>query len=141
MPGLHFGTRRPLPACSAWARALPEIASVIRTVAEGMYEHVPHGDFTIFESYVRALRSARRLIYLENQFLWAPEIVEILADKLRNPPHPDFRLVLLLPSKANNGHDDTRGQLAVLSDVDDGPGVSRHSRRLLGPLEGLIADG
>jgi phosphatidylserine/phosphatidylglycerophosphate/cardiolipin synthase-like enzyme len=28
----------------------------------------------------------------------------------------------MLPSKANNGHDDTRGQLAVLSDADDGRG-------------------
>jgi phosphatidylserine/phosphatidylglycerophosphate/cardiolipin synthase-like enzyme len=95
---------------------------VIRTVSEGMYDRVPHGDFTIVESYVRALRSARRFIYLENQFLWAPEIVEILAEKLRSPPEPDFRLVLLLPSKANNGQDDTRGQLSLLSDVDDGNG-------------------
>ena len=28
-------------------------------------------------------RSARRFIYLENQFLWSPEIVRLLADKLR----------------------------------------------------------
>jgi hypothetical protein len=42
-------------------------------------------------SYVRALRSAQRLIYLENQFLWAPEIAEILCDKLVNPPVDDFR--------------------------------------------------
>ena len=58
---------------------------VVRTVAEGMYDAVPHGDFRVFESYRRALRSATRLIYLENQFLWAPEIVKILLDKLRNP--------------------------------------------------------
>jgi phosphatidylserine/phosphatidylglycerophosphate/cardiolipin synthase-like enzyme len=95
---------------------------VIRTVAEGMYDHYPNGDFTILESYVRALRSAQRFVYLENQFLWAPEIVEILAEKLRDPPHPDFRLVIVLPSKANNGHDDTRGQLGVLVDADDGQG-------------------
>ena len=64
---------------------------------------LPRGDFRILESYTRALRSARELIYLENQFLWAPEIVSILADKLRNPPHPTFRVVVLLPAKANNG--------------------------------------
>ena len=46
----------------------------------------PRGDFRILESYMRALRGAQRLIYLENQFLWSPEIVAILADKLRNPP-------------------------------------------------------
>jgi phosphatidylserine/phosphatidylglycerophosphate/cardiolipin synthase-like enzyme len=93
---------------------------VVRTVAEDMYDEFPRGDFRILESYMRALRGAQRLIYLENQFLWSPEIVAVLADKLRNPPRADFRLVLLLPAKANNGQDDTRGQLGVLVEADDG---------------------
>jgi phosphatidylserine/phosphatidylglycerophosphate/cardiolipin synthase-like enzyme len=92
---------------------------VVRTVAEDMYEAVPKGDFRILESYVRALRSANHTIYLENQFLWAPEIVEILVDKLKRPPTPGFRLVVLLPARANNGQDDTRGQLGVLAEADD----------------------
>jgi phosphatidylserine/phosphatidylglycerophosphate/cardiolipin synthase-like enzyme len=92
---------------------------VVRTVAEDMYDSVPHGDFRIMETYVRALRSAQRFIYLENQFLWSPEIVDLLVDKLERPPTPDFRLVVLLPAKANNGADDTRGQLAVLAEADD----------------------
>jgi phosphatidylserine/phosphatidylglycerophosphate/cardiolipin synthase-like enzyme len=105
--------------------AIPEpcgeqTVQVVRTVAEGMYERVPHGEFRILESYVRALRSARQFIYLENQFLWAPEIARILADKLRHPPADDFRLVVVLPAKANNGQDDTKGQLAVLAAADDG---------------------
>ncbi|HKO27788.1 MAG TPA: phospholipase D family protein, partial [Solirubrobacteraceae bacterium] len=95
---------------------------VVRTVAENMYEALPHGDFRILESYVRAIRSAERFIYLENQFLWAPEIADLLADKLSHPPHPDFRLVVLLPSRANNGQDDTMGQLGQLVDADDGAG-------------------
>jgi phosphatidylserine/phosphatidylglycerophosphate/cardiolipin synthase-like enzyme len=92
---------------------------VVRTVAEDMYDAVPHGDFRILEAYVRALRSAKDVVYLENQFLWSPEIVDILVDKLRRPPSDDFRVVILLPAKANNGQDDTRGQLAVLADADD----------------------
>jgi phosphatidylserine/phosphatidylglycerophosphate/cardiolipin synthase-like enzyme len=95
---------------------------IVRTVAEDMYDAVPTGDFRILESYTRALSGARRLVYLENQFLWAPEIVAVLADKLRHPPDEDFRLVVLLPAKANNGQDDTRGQLSVLVDADDGRG-------------------
>jgi phosphatidylserine/phosphatidylglycerophosphate/cardiolipin synthase-like enzyme len=95
---------------------------VVRTVAEDMYDAVPQGDFRILESYVRALRSARHLIYLENQFLWSPEIVAVLADKLRRSPNDDFRIVVLLPAKANNGHDDTRGQVGVLVEADDGAG-------------------
>ncbi len=98
----------------------PETSTVqvVRTVAEDMYDAVPKGDFRILEAYVRALRSARHTVYLENQFLWAPEIVEILVDKLKRPPTPEFRLVVLLPAKANNGQDDTKGQLAVLADAD-----------------------
>src|SRR5579875_3699669 len=92
---------------------------IVRTVAEDMYKrHLPNGDFRVLESYRRALRNAERFIYLENQFLWAPEITELLADKLRNPPHPDFRLTIMLPTKANNGQDDTLGQVGVLKDGD-----------------------
>jgi phosphatidylserine/phosphatidylglycerophosphate/cardiolipin synthase-like enzyme len=95
---------------------------IVRTVANGMYKRLPRGEFTVLESYVRALRSAERLIYLENQFLWAPEIVAILAEKLRRPPSPELRIVLLLPAKPNNGGDDTLGQLAALVDADGGAG-------------------
>jgi phosphatidylserine/phosphatidylglycerophosphate/cardiolipin synthase-like enzyme len=95
---------------------------VVRTVAEDMYDQLPHGDFRILESYMRALRAARHLVYLENQFLWSPEIVAVLADKLRRSPRDEFRVVVLLPAKANNGQDDTRGQLSVLAEADDGAG-------------------
>jgi len=91
-----------------------------RTVPEGAYRVLPRGEFSILESYVRALRSAQHLIYLENQFLWSPEIVTILEGKLRNPPNPDFRVVVLLPHKANNGQDDTRGMLGRLVAADAG---------------------
>ena len=95
---------------------------VVRTVSDGMYDRLPHGEFRILEAYTRALRQAREFIYLENQFLWSPEIVDILADKLTSPPTPSFRLVILLPARANNGQDDTRGQLGVLEEADAGAG-------------------
>jgi phosphatidylserine/phosphatidylglycerophosphate/cardiolipin synthase-like enzyme len=87
-----------------------------------MYQRLPDGDFRILESYVRAIRGAERFIYLENQFLWAPEITGRLADKLREPPSPDFRMVIVLPTHANNGQGDTVGQVAVLKDADGGNG-------------------
>jgi phosphatidylserine/phosphatidylglycerophosphate/cardiolipin synthase-like enzyme len=95
---------------------------VVRTVPEKIYRRLPAGEFTILESYLRGLRSAERLIYLENQFLWSPEIVSVLTEKLRRPPNPDFRLLALLPAKADSGNDDTRGQLGVLVDADQGAG-------------------
>jgi phosphatidylserine/phosphatidylglycerophosphate/cardiolipin synthase-like enzyme len=102
------------------AAALPDgvEAQLVRTVPERVYDGVPRGEFTILESYLRALRAAERLVYLESQFLWSPEITAVLADKLRQPPRDDFRVIVLLPSRPNNGADDTRGQLGVLIDAD-----------------------
>ena len=96
-------------------------AQLLRTVPERIYRSLPRGEFRIAEAYVRALRSARRLIYLENQFLWSPELLAILEAKLRRPPTDEFRLVVVLPASPNNGSDDTRGQLArlVAADADD----------------------
>jgi phosphatidylserine/phosphatidylglycerophosphate/cardiolipin synthase-like enzyme len=95
---------------------------VVRTVPNNVYDRLPRGDFRILESYLRALRSAERLIYLESQFLWSPELVTVLAEKLRNPPGDDFRLVVVLPAKPKNGQEDTRGQLGVLIEADGGAG-------------------
>ena len=107
------------------ATARPDAAGdievqLVRTVPEHVYPSLHGGAFSIAESYLRAFRSAERLIYLESQFLWSPELVSVLADKLRNPPRDDFRLVVLLPTHAKNGQEDTRGQLGVLADADSG---------------------
>src|SRR5204862_4530965 len=91
---------------------------VVRTVPNGVYEGVPQGDFRILESYLRALRAAERLVYLESQFLWSPEVVVVLAEKLRRPPCDDFRVIALLPAEPNNGADDSRGQVGVLINAD-----------------------
>jgi phosphatidylserine/phosphatidylglycerophosphate/cardiolipin synthase-like enzyme len=95
---------------------------VVRTVPEAIYDAKPRGQFSILESYVRALKAAERFIYIENQFLWSPEIEAVLHDKIDDPPHPDFRLVLLLPSRPNSGNDDTRGVLGHLIEADDDAG-------------------
>jgi phosphatidylserine/phosphatidylglycerophosphate/cardiolipin synthase-like enzyme len=111
----------------------------VRTVPERVYQSLPRGDFRILEAYKRALRSARRFVYLESQFLWSQQIVAILADKLRRPPSDDFRVVVLLPAKPNNGADSTRGQLAALVRADDGAGrflattISARTGELSGP--------
>ena len=113
---------------------------VVRTVPEKIYDFLPQGDFRILEAYTRALRSARKLIYLESQFLWSAQVTEILANKLREPPSDAFRVVVLLPAKPNNGADTTRGQLGVLASADNGAArflattISARSGGLTGPL-------
>jgi phosphatidylserine/phosphatidylglycerophosphate/cardiolipin synthase-like enzyme len=93
---------------------------VVRTIPERIFGAVPRGEFSVFESYARALRSAERLVYLENQFLWSPEVVAILADKLREPPSDDFRVVAVLPARPNDGADVSRGAISALIHADDG---------------------
>jgi phosphatidylserine/phosphatidylglycerophosphate/cardiolipin synthase-like enzyme len=120
----HFGMRWQEVTGERLATAEPvepegDVAvQVARTVPERVYRSLPLGDFSILEAYVGALRAARTLVYLENQFLWSSEIVEILVDRLRRPPSDEFRMVVVLPAHPNTGTDDTRGQLAVLTEAD-----------------------
>jgi phosphatidylserine/phosphatidylglycerophosphate/cardiolipin synthase-like enzyme len=104
---------------------------VVRTVPDKVYDFLPRGDFRI-------------LVYLESQFLWSARVVEILAGKLREAPREDFRVVVLLPAKPNNGADTTRGSSAcwppppmapALSGIDDRSSqLAARSGRLTGPL-------
>ena len=118
----HAITGERLPVAKSPRRAGDVRAQIVRTVPERVYDSVRGGDFRILESYTRALRSAQRFIYLENQFLWSSEIARILERKVADPPSDDFRLVLVLPADAYDGADDTRGQLADLIECDDGAG-------------------
>ncbi|HMJ01405.1 MAG TPA: phospholipase D family protein [Conexibacter sp.] len=124
----HFRARwqevagEPLPVPTPPAPAGDTEVQLLRTVPDGTYRFVPNGDFRILDAYVRALRSAQRLIYLENQFLWSTEIAELIAAKLEDPPSDDFRVLLLLPARPNNGADTTRGQLGRLMEASGDSG-------------------
>jgi phosphatidylserine/phosphatidylglycerophosphate/cardiolipin synthase-like enzyme len=117
----HAVTGEQLPAPPTPAETGATELQIVRTVPEKIYDALPRGEFSILESYLGALRSAERFIYLENQFLWSPEIADVLAEKLRNPPDDRFRLLVLLPSKPNTGKDDTRGQLGQLAQAAEDP--------------------
>jgi phosphatidylserine/phosphatidylglycerophosphate/cardiolipin synthase-like enzyme len=121
--GERLPEETPPPAPAGQSRV-----QVVRTVPEKTYPALPRGDFGILEAYMGALRRARQLIYLENQFLWSAEVVAVLREKLLRPPSDDFRVCLVLPLRPNNGNDDTRGQLAVLQTAD------RYHRLLAGSI-------
>jgi phosphatidylserine/phosphatidylglycerophosphate/cardiolipin synthase-like enzyme len=136
----HFAMRweattgESLPAPVHPAPAGRSRVQVVRTVPEKTYPALPLGDFGLLEAYTGALRRARELIYLENQFLWSVEVVAVLREKLLHPPSDDFRLCMVLPRRPNNGNDDTRGQLGVLQAAD------RHHRLLVGTIGPLAHD-
>ncbi|MGA7987041.1 MAG: phospholipase D family protein [Candidatus Dormiibacterota bacterium] len=114
----HATTGETLPAPPISGPAGASRVQVVRTVPEKTYPDLPRGDFSLLEAYMGAVRRAKRLIYLENQFLWSAEVVALLREKLLRPPSDEFRLVLVLPRRPNNGSDDTRGQLSVLEAAD-----------------------
>jgi phosphatidylserine/phosphatidylglycerophosphate/cardiolipin synthase-like enzyme len=115
----HGATREVLPPPVESDEAGGVEAQIVRTVPARVYRSVRQGDYSILEAYIGALRSAERFIYLENQFLWSPEIVTILAEKLESPPSDDFRVLVLLPARANDGADISRGQVAALIHAAD----------------------
>jgi len=111
-------TRERLPEAPVPPPAGDTTVQLVRTVPENTYQFASRGRFSALDTYLRALSSARRLVYLENQFLWSTEVVSVLAGLLHRPPDPDFRLLVVLPAKPNNGKDTTRGQLGRLIDAD-----------------------
>jgi phosphatidylserine/phosphatidylglycerophosphate/cardiolipin synthase-like enzyme len=68
---------------------------VTRTLSgDRRYAGSPAGETGIYESYLRALESAERFIYLENQYLTCPELVDALIRAMRRVPA--LQLILLI---------------------------------------------
>ena len=98
-------------------------AQIVRTIPHSIYPFAPRGEYGIHYAYTRALREARRFIYLENQYLWSPDIVDALItaiDKERSEP---FRVVILLPARAYSGKWDNDQHVSKLREVDRGRGI------------------
>jgi phosphatidylserine/phosphatidylglycerophosphate/cardiolipin synthase-like enzyme len=59
------------------------------------YDFAPDGERTIALGNAKAMSRARRLVYVEDQYLWGPQVGEHFASVLRE--RPDLRLVIVLP--------------------------------------------
>ncbi|OBF94852.1 phospholipase [Mycobacterium sp. 852002-51152_SCH6134967] len=90
--------RRPLPqqppdppACG------PHAVQVLRTYGDALiqYEFAKEGERSIARGYTKAIRRARSLIYLEDQYLWSEEIANLLVEALTN--NPELQLVAVVP--------------------------------------------
>ncbi|MEV7440109.1 phospholipase D family protein [Streptomyces sp. NPDC091204] len=60
------------------------------------YPFAPDGERSIARAYDKALRRARALIYLEDQYLWSPRVAAFFARALRR--HPGLRLMAVIPT-------------------------------------------
>jgi phosphatidylserine/phosphatidylglycerophosphate/cardiolipin synthase-like enzyme len=70
---------------------------VLRTYARrrGGYPFAPHGERSVARGFRKAIRRARRLIYIEDQFLWSTEVARTFADAL--VANPSLHLIAVVP--------------------------------------------
>jgi len=96
---------------------------IVRTIPRRVYDFAPRGEFGIHHAYLRVIGEARRLIYLENQYLWSPEILDALVAAMRRNAGTTFRIVIVLPARAFDGKDDNDQHVDALREADKGRGV------------------
>lgn len=59
------------------------------------YPFAPLGERSIAHAYRKVFARARRLIYIEDQYLWAPFVAELLAEALQR--NPELHLIAVVP--------------------------------------------
>ena len=79
------------------ARSRDPPVQILRTYPARLrrYPFAPLGERSIDYAYRKVLRRARRLIYVEDQYLWAPFVADLLADALR--ANPELHLIAVVP--------------------------------------------
>jgi phosphatidylserine/phosphatidylglycerophosphate/cardiolipin synthase-like enzyme len=70
------------------------------------YGFAPEGEQSIARGYTKAIKRARKLIYLEDQYLWSREVAQLFADALR--ANPSLHLIAVVPR-----HPDVDGRLQL----------------------------
>jgi phosphatidylserine/phosphatidylglycerophosphate/cardiolipin synthase-like enzyme len=86
----------------------PHAVQVLRTYPDAHFEYAfaPHGERSIARGYTKAIRRARRLIYLEDQYLWSKQVSHLLAEALA--ANPELHLIAVVPR-----HPDVDGRLSL----------------------------
>jgi phosphatidylserine/phosphatidylglycerophosphate/cardiolipin synthase-like enzyme len=59
------------------------------------YPFAPQGERSIARGYVKAVARARQLIYVEDQYLWSPQVADVFASALR--AEPELHLIVVVP--------------------------------------------
>jgi len=87
--------RRPRGASDPWPRGVePDVENVRITIARSEPAYADRPEVREIESsYLAAVAAARRFIYVENQYLTAARIADVLAARLREPSGPEVVVV------------------------------------------------
>jgi phosphatidylserine/phosphatidylglycerophosphate/cardiolipin synthase-like enzyme len=75
----------------------PLAVQVLRTypARRRAYPFAPHGERSIARAYLKAFARARRLVYLEDQYLWSLAATEALRDALAH--NPELHIAVVIP--------------------------------------------
>jgi phosphatidylserine/phosphatidylglycerophosphate/cardiolipin synthase-like enzyme len=75
----------------------PHAVQVLRTYPDAHFEYdfAPKGERSIARAYNKVVPRARRLIYVEDQYLWSKRVAKLFARALRE--NPDLHLVAVIP--------------------------------------------
>ena len=75
----------------------PLAVQVLRTypARRRAYPFAPEGERSIARAYLKAFARARRLVYLEDQYLWSLAATEALRDALAH--NPDLQIAVVIP--------------------------------------------
>jgi len=86
----------------------PHAVQVLRTYPDAhfAYEFAPRGERSLARAYNKVVPLARRLIYVEDQYLWSQRVAKLFAQALQD--NPDLHLVAVIPRYA-----DVDGRLAL----------------------------
>ncbi len=81
----------PPPECG------PHVVQTLRTypAIRPPYDFAPDGERSVARGYTKAIERARRLIYLEDQYMWSGEVARLFAEALSD--HEDLHLVVVVP--------------------------------------------
>ncbi|WP_448625757.1 phospholipase D family protein [Geodermatophilus sp. URMC 64] len=81
----------PPPECG------PHVVQHLRTypAIRPRYDFAPDGERSVARGYSKAVERARRLIYLEDQYMWSADVARLFARSLAE--HPDLHLVVVVP--------------------------------------------
>lgn len=110
---------------------------ILRTIPAKVYDFAPSGEFGIYYWYMQAIRRAKQLIYIENQYIWSPQVTKALVDAINAPHQEAFRIVIVLPAFADDGRWDNDKHVQILRQTDRGRGiVSIYSLYTSGPNQG-----
>jgi phosphatidylserine/phosphatidylglycerophosphate/cardiolipin synthase-like enzyme len=81
----------PPPECG------PHLVQTLRTypAIRPRYDFAPDGERSVARGYSKAVRRARRLIYLEDQYMWSADVARLFAEALAE--QPGLHLAVVVP--------------------------------------------